>query len=56
MKIVSIAVSRHKGTTKKQVESVDLLENQGIAQDAHAGDWHRQVSFLAAEEIDRAKT
>jgi MOSC domain-containing protein YiiM len=56
LKIVSIAVSRHKGTTKKQVETAELVENHGIAQHAHAGYWHRQVSFLAAEEIDRART
>lgn len=47
-------MSRHKATTKKQVETAELVENHGIAEDAHAGDWHRQVSFLAAEEIERA--
>ena len=55
MKIVSIATSRKKGTVKKQVESVQLLENHGIEGDAHAGQWHRQVSFLAAESIAGAK-
>jgi len=55
VKIVSIATSRKKGTVKKQVSSVKLLENHGIAGDAHAGQWHRQVSFLAAESIAGAK-
>ena len=55
MKIISIATSRKKGTVKKQVASVQLLENHGIAGDAHAGPWHRQVSFLAAESIAGAK-
>ena len=56
MKIVSIAVSRKKGTTKTCVDQVKLIENHGIEGDAHAGDWHRQVSFLAAESIKRAET
>ncbi len=55
MKIVSIAISRHKGTPKKQVETAELIEDHGLAGDAHAGDWHRQVSFLAAEEIESAR-
>ena len=54
MKIVSIAVSRRKGTPKQPVGTVSLAENHGIETDAHAGPWHRQVSFLASESIDRA--
>jgi MOSC domain-containing protein YiiM len=55
MKIVSIAVSSKKGTVKKQVENARLLEDHGMEGDAHAGKWHRQVSFLAAESIAGAK-
>lgn len=55
MKIVSIAVSSKKGTVKKQVETARLLEDHGMEGDAHAGKWHRQVSFLAAESIAGAK-
>ena len=55
MKIESIAVSRHKGTRKEAVASVLLKENFGIEGDAHAGKWHRQVSFLAAESIEAAR-
>ena len=55
MKIVSIAVSRKKGTRKHSVDMVELLEDHGISGDAHAGKWHRQVSFLAAESIAGAK-
>jgi len=55
MKIESIAVSRHKGTRKETVSSVALKKNFGIEGDAHAGTWHRQVSFLAAESIDAAR-
>jgi len=56
VKIVSIAVSRKKGTTKTCVDQVKLIDDHGIEGDAHAGDWHRQLSFLAAESIMRAET
>jgi MOSC domain-containing protein YiiM len=56
MKIVSIAVSGKKGTRKHSVDKVELIENHGISGDAHAGKWHRQVSFLASESIDRVRS
>jgi MOSC domain-containing protein YiiM len=56
MKIVSIAVSKKKGTIKKCVPQAELIENHGIKDDAHAGDWHRQLSFLAAESIENASS
>ena len=55
MKIVSLAVSTKKGTCKTQVQSARLLCNHGLEGDAHAGDWHRQVSFLASESIARTR-
>ena len=55
MRIVSLAVSRKKGTRKTCVDSAVLVENHGLEGDAHAGEWHRQVSFLAQESIDKAK-
>ena len=54
MKIVSIAISKKRGTTKKCIEQAELIENYGIKDDAHAGDWHRQLSFLASESIENA--
>ena len=55
MKIASIAISKKKGTPKVQVRKASLLENHGLEGDAHAGPWHRQVSFLAAESIEKAR-
>ncbi len=55
MKIVSIAISRKKGTRKQVVDEAVLIQEHGIEGDAHAGPWHRQVSFLAAESIERAR-
>jgi MOSC domain-containing protein YiiM len=55
VKIVSIAVSRKKGTRKQLVDRAKVIENHGLEGDAHAGPWHRQVSFLAAESIQGAR-
>lgn len=35
------------------MDSGEFIENHGLKGDAHAGDWHRQVSFLAQESIDK---
>jgi MOSC domain-containing protein YiiM len=56
MKIVSIATSTKKGTIKTCVDQAELVENHGIKNDAHAGDWHRQLSFLSAESIEKVST
>jgi MOSC domain-containing protein YiiM len=55
MKIESIAISKKKGTRKTQVQEAELLVEHGLEGDAHAGPWHRQVSFLASESIGKAK-
>jgi MOSC domain-containing protein YiiM len=55
MRIVSIAVSRKKGTVKTPVEEAFLSKDHGLEGDAHAGAWHRQVSFLASESIESAR-
>lgn len=56
-KIIAVCVSEKKGTQKKNVGSATLVENWGIANDAHAGNWHRQVSLLSYEKVEefRAK-
>jgi molybdenum cofactor synthesis domain-containing protein len=50
-KIEALCLSEKTGVQKSAVDSVALRENHGIEGDAHAGDWHRQVSLLAAEDI-----
>lgn len=56
-RIVSINTSAHKGTRKTPVADGHdtVIEQFGLASDAHAGHWHRQVSFLAAESINTAR-
>ena len=55
MKIVSLSISKKKGTRKTTILEARLVENFGFEGDAHAGDWHRQVSFLASESIEATR-
>jgi len=55
MNVVFIAVSQHKGTRKTPVSEGRLRAGFGLEGDAHAGPWHRQVSFLALEQIEAAR-
>jgi MOSC domain-containing protein YiiM len=56
MKIVSIALSKKKGTRKTQVREAFVIEGHGIRGDAHAGAWHRQISFLDAAQIEKCRS
>ncbi len=49
--LLSINVSTEAGVQKKPVPRAILKENHGIVGDAHARNWHRQVSLLASEDI-----
>ncbi len=53
--IVSINVSERKTVRKKPVERAKVIAEFGIEGDAHAGDWHRQVSLLAFESIEKMR-
>ena len=50
--VVSVNISEKKGTVKHEVDEIRLKINHGIVGDAHAGNWHRQISLLAEESID----
>lgn len=55
-RVRSVNVSKRKGTRKTPCASaVTVVAHRGIAEDAHAGDWHRQVSLLAWESIEKAR-
>ena len=53
--VAAVNISEKKGTVKKTVESAELVEDFGLRGDAHGGKWHRQVSLLASESVERAK-
>lgn len=52
-KIIATCISEAKGLQKHPVEQVELQADWGIVDDAHAGDWHRQVSLLGQESVDK---
>lgn len=54
-KVISINISERKGTIKKPVEKAMFKQNCGIEGDAHAGDWHRQISLLGNESVDKVR-
>ena len=54
-KVVAVCRSKEKGERKTDVGSGELLIGFGLAGDAHGGDWHRQVSLLAIESIDKMR-
>ena len=53
--VVAVSVSDRKGVKKTNVETVRLLENHGLENDAHAGKWHRQVSLLDMQSIRKIR-
>jgi MOSC domain-containing protein YiiM len=52
-RVLAVCISEKKGERKKPVREVSVRENYGIVDDAHAGDWHRQISLLAMESIKK---
>lgn len=53
--VVAVSISREKGTRKENIPEGLLIEGYGFKDDAHAGDWHRQVSLLAMESIGKIR-
>lgn len=51
-KLLGICISEKRGTQKHVVEEADIVEGWGIENDAHGGDWHRQISLLSFEKIE----
>lgn len=51
--IIAVCTSERKGERKKNVGQARIKENWGLVGDAHAGNWHRQISLLAMESIDK---
>jgi MOSC domain-containing protein YiiM len=54
-RVVSVNTSPRKGVRKKPVDRARVVENQGLEGDAHGGEWHRQVSLLALESIEKMR-
>lgn len=54
-KVLALCISEKKGVVKTPVESVIMKEDHGIIGDAHAGNWHRQVSWLGDESAEKVR-
>jgi MOSC domain-containing protein YiiM len=54
-RIVAVSTSRRKGQKKSNLSECSLIKGKGFQGDAHAGDWHRQVSLLAMESITKIR-
>lgn len=54
-KVHAISISKRKGIPKSNIECARLIEDHGIEDDAHAGKWHRQVSLLPVESIEKMR-
>ncbi len=51
--VVAVNISEKRGIKKHSVPTITMVVDHGIAGDAHAADWHRQVSLLAQESVDK---
>ena len=54
-KVIAVNISEKKGVIKHPIEKGFFRLNHGLDGDAHAGNWHRMVSFLGQESIDKMK-
>ena len=53
--IVAINISEKKGVAKRPIPQGEFIVGFGLKGDAHGGDWHRQVSLLGEESIDKVR-
>lgn len=54
-KVVAVCKSEKKGLKKQSIGQGTLVAGSGLLGDAHAGDWHRQISLLANESVDKMR-
>ncbi len=54
-KVLSVNISEKKGVVKEPIKEGKFIENFGLENDAHSGDWHRQVSLLGVESFNKMR-
>lgn len=52
-RVLAINISETKGVIKLPIEKGEFKEEFGLVGDAHAGKWHRQVSLLGVESVNK---
>lgn len=55
-KVLAVCISERKGIQKHPIAQAELVPDHGIVGDAHAGNWHRQISLLSQESVDKIQT
>ena len=53
--VIAVCISERKGIRKHEIPSIRVQCGHGIVGDAHAGNWHRQISLLAEESVDKMR-
>lgn len=53
--VLAVCISEQKGTQKHPVPEIQVKCGHGIVGDAHAGNWHRQISLLGSESVDKVR-
>ena len=54
--VLAVCISEQKGTQKHPVPEIQVKCDYGIVGDAHAGNWHRQISLLGSESVDKVRS
>ena len=54
-RVEALGIGANKGEPKRPVDAAEFRQDHGLVGDAHAGPWHRQVSLLAAEDVERIR-
>lgn len=54
-KVMAVCISEKKGTSKENIKRGLFIENYGLVKDAHAGNWHRQISLLSFDQVEEFK-
>ena len=54
-KVLAVCISTKKGEQKKEIPFGECVVDFGIKDDAHGGNWHRQISLLAKESVDEMR-
>ncbi len=54
--VAAVCISEKKGTMKHEVPEISVKKNHGIIGDAHAGNWHRQISLLGKESVNKIRS
>lgn len=55
-KLRAICISEKRGTEKTEVPEAEIKKEWGICNDAHGGNWHRQISLLSGEKVDEFRS